>query len=81
MERLLEAADRYWDHCTRKDIAVLKCCVCALGVLIGLAVPVRKKRASAWVASLVFVAAYVPLMGKFLPYLLGEKVDIRDIYG
>ncbi len=81
MERLLEAADRYWDHCTWKDIAVLKCCVCALGVLIGLAVPVRKKRASAWVAALVFVAAYVPLMGKFLPYLLGEKVDIRDIYG
>lgn len=81
MERLLEAADRYLDHCTWKDIAVLKCCVCALGVLIGLAVPARKKRASAWVASLVFVAAYVPLMGKFLPYLLGEKVDIRDIYG
>ena len=51
-----------------------------VGVLIGLAVPGRKKRPAAWAASLVFVAAYVPLMGKFLPYLLGDRVAIEDIY-
>ena len=37
--------------------------------------------ARAWVASLVFSASYVPLMGKFLPYLLGDKIAIEDIYG
>ena len=36
---------------------------------------------TAWAASLVFVAAYVPLMAKFLPYLLGGRVAIADIYG
>ena len=55
--------------------------VIALGVLLGIAVPARKKKASAWAASLVFVAAYVPLMAKFLPYLLGGQVAIEDIYG
>ena len=81
MNRLFDAANRYLKDCTWKDIAILKVCLCALGVLIGLAVPMRKKKASAWVAALVFAAAYVPLMGKVLPYLLGDKVAIEDIYG
>ena len=54
--------------------------MCALGVLVGLAMPWSKKWAAAWAASLVFVATYVPLMGKFLPFLLGERVEIKDIY-
>ena len=81
MKKLLEAANQYLKGCTWKDMALLKICVCAMGVLIGLAVPGRKKRAAAWVASLVFAASYVPLMGKFLPYLLGDKIAIEDIYG
>lgn len=80
MKRLTDAADRYLKACDWRDMAVLKLCLCALGVLIGLAVPGRKKRPAAWAASLVFVAAYVPLMGKFLPYLLGDRVAIEDIY-
>lgn len=80
MKNLFEAANQYIKGCTWKDMALLKVCVCAMGVLIGLAVPGRKKRAAAWAASLLFVAAYVPLMGKFLPYLLGDKIAIEDIY-
>ena len=80
MKRLTDAADRYLKACDWRDMAVLKLCLCALGVLIGLAVPGRKKRPAAWASSLVFVAAYVPLMGKFLPYLLGDRVAIEDIY-
>ena len=80
MKKLFEAANQYLKGCTWKDMALLKFCVCALGVLIGLAIPGRKKRAAAWVASLLFVTAYVPLMGKFLPFLLGDKIAIEDIY-
>lgn len=80
MNRVFDAADRYVKDCTWKDMAVLKFCLGALGVLIGLVIPMRKKKASAWIASLVFVATYVPLMTKFLPYLAGEQVDIEDIY-
>ena len=52
-----------------------------MGALLGIAVPARKKKASAWAASLVFLAAYVPLMAKFLPYLLGGRAAVGDIYG
>lgn len=81
MNRLTDAANQYLKACSWRDIAVLKVCTIALGVLVGLAVPARKKKASAWVASLVFAAAYVPLMGKFLSFLLGDSVAIEDIYG
>ena len=81
MDRLTDAANRYLKDCTWKDISVLKVCLIALGILFGIAVPARKKKASAWAASLVFVAAYVPLMAKFLPYLLGGQVAIENIYG
>lgn len=80
MRKLFDAADRFLKICTWRDMALLKFCVCALGVLIGLAMPGRKKRTAAWVASLIFVAAYVPLMSRFLPFLLGDKMPIEDIY-
>lgn len=80
MNRLTDAADQYLKSCTWRDLALLKICVCALGVLIGLALPGRKKRRAAWAASLVFAAAYIPLMGKFLPFLLEQQVPIEDIY-
>ena len=81
MNRLTDAANRYLKDCTWKDIAVLKFCLLALGVLLGIAVPARKKKASAWAASLVFLAAFVPLMAKFLPYMFGGRAAVGDIYG
>ena len=78
MKRLMDAADRYLRDCTGKDIAVLKFCLLALGIMLGIAVPARKKRASAWLASLVFVGTYVPLMSKFLPYLLNGRETAEE---
>ena len=78
MKRLMDAADRYLRDCTWKDIAVLKFCLIALGVMLGIAVPARKKTASAWLASLVFVGTYVPLMSKFLPYLSGIRETAEE---
>ena len=42
MKKLTDAANRYLRACDWRDIAVLKICLCALGVLLGLAVPGRK---------------------------------------
>ena len=80
MNKLTEAGDQYLKSCTWKDMALLKFCVGAIGVLIGLALPRKKKKTAAWVASLVLVATYIPLMAKFLPFLLGDRVPIEDIY-
>ena len=79
MKKLTDAANRYLRACDWRDIAVLKICLCALGVLLGLAVPGRKKRPAAWAAALVFAAAYVLLMAKFLPYLLEKPAGGEDI--
>ena len=38
MKKLFVAANQYLKGCTWKDMALLKICVCAMGVLIGLAV-------------------------------------------
>ena len=79
MKRLTDAADRFLKASSWRDIAVLKFCLMALGVLMGLAVPARKKKPAAWVAALVFLATYVPLMGKFLPCLLEDRRSSEDI--
>lgn len=80
LDSLFTAAERYLKRCKWWDIALLKVCLCALGVLIGLAVPGRRKRAAAWTASAVFIITYVPLMGRFLQDLLGRRTPIEDIY-
>ena len=80
MSGWLEAVNRCIKESTWKDLALVKFCLCAAGVLVGLMMPFRKKWIVAWIASLVFVGSYVPLMGKFLPHLLGEKIAIEDIY-
>lgn len=49
MKNLLEAAEDYTKQVDWRDLAELKCCMFALGVLLGLAVPRRwrKRRAGA----------------------------------
>lgn len=69
MKNPFSAANEYLKCCDWKDISLLKFCVAACGMLMGLAVPARKKKCAAWIAALAFVAAYIPLMTKFLPFL------------
>ena len=70
MKRLFRSAEIYLSGCTWKDLALIKFCLFSLGLLAGLGVSARKKRPAAIVAVLVFLATYIPLMGKFLPILL-----------
>ena len=78
MTRLFSAADRYLEVCSWKDIALLKFCLCAIGVLVGIALPARRKRAAAWLASTVLVITYIPLMIKFIPCLFNNRIE--DLY-
>ena len=78
MKKLTEAADRYLRECTWRDISVLKVCLLSLGLLAGLAVPGRRKKAAAWAAALVLAATYVPLLGKFIPYLLEDRLPAEE---
>ena len=44
MKNLLEAAEDYTKQAGWRDLAELKCCMFALGVLLGLAVPRRWRK-------------------------------------
>lgn len=65
MKKLFDCADRYLQACTWKDLALLKFCLAAMGVLIGLQIPKKHRITASLVAGLVFLATYIPLMSKF----------------
>lgn len=72
MNRLLSAADAYIAKMNWKDMALVKLCLCAMGVMLGLAAPKKARKWVALGAMILFVTTYLPLMGKFLPHLAGE---------
>ena len=62
LQHFLELGNRYAAKSDWTDFALTKFCLCAMGVLLGLAVPAKSKKAAAVVAGCVFAAAYLPLM-------------------
>ena len=56
----------------RQDLALVKLCLCAAGVMLGLAAPKKLRKWAALGAVVGFVATYLPIMLKFLPHLEGE---------
>lgn len=67
---LFDRADRYAAQSTWRDFALVKVCLFSMGVLMGLIVPVWKKKLTALGAGLLFLPTYVILLRRFLPFLL-----------
>ena len=72
MKKLFSAADAYIAKMNWKDLALVKLCLCAAGVMLGLAAPKKLRKWATLGAVVVFVATYLPIMLKFLPHLEGE---------
>ena len=70
MKKLIAAGNLYLKHINLTDIALIKLCAGALGVLVGLRAARRHRRCAGAVAALALLAAYVPLMGRFLSALV-----------
>ena len=66
MKKLLNIGDRYIENSNCGTIALLKFCLLALGVLLGLEVPKKHKNTARIVAGGVFVATYIPLIVKLV---------------
>ena len=75
MKKLFSAADRYLRICDWRDLALLKSCLSAMGVLMGLLVPTRNKKTVAKIAGLLFMVTYIPLMVKFLLVACSNEDD------
>ena len=68
MKRIFDCADRYVQSRDWKMVALLKFCLCSIGVLLGLAVPGKHKKAAGCFTAGVFLATYIPLMADFLSF-------------
>ena len=66
MKELYRYANAYIRKLHWEDFALLKICLIALGVLLGLALPKRIRRPVGFVAVVLFMLTYVPVIGKFL---------------
>lgn len=65
MNKLLKYVEEYLKVCNWKDLALIKFCLCSIGVILGLAAPKKLRKPLVFVAVTVFVATYIPLMLKF----------------
>lgn len=63
--KLFRVANRYCEESNWKTLATLKFCLLALGLTIGALMPKKARVPVACGAVAVFVATYLPLMGKF----------------
>ncbi len=65
MKKLFDAANRYIETSDWKLIAVLKFCLIALGMMLGMLIRPRHKKPVFLGALVVFLLTYIPLMLKF----------------
>ena len=64
MMKLLDIGNRYAANSDWRDFALVKFCLCAMGILIGLSIPAGKKKFTSAIAGGIFGATYVLLMRK-----------------
>ncbi len=65
MKKLFDAANRYIETSDWKLIAVLKFCLIALGMMLGMLIRPQHKKPVFLGALGVFLLSYIPLMLKF----------------
>ena len=82
MDFLFRAADRYLDDSDWKDLALIKFCLCSMGVLLGCQVPQKHRSKVMAGAAAVFAVSYIPLMKKlfriFAMQAEEEKTDRQE---
>ena len=78
MKKLIGWAEAYLKVCTWQDMALLKFCLGAMGVLIGIQVPKNRRKIAAWTAGVIFLSTYAALMGKFISVILRSRREDRE---
>lgn len=78
MKQLFTYADRYIKQSTWKDFALLKFCLFAMGVLVGIQIPEKNKKHAGIISAIVFAATYIPLMAKFVSVIRNHSFVLPD---
>lgn len=72
MKFLFDTADKYLKQFNWKDLALVKFCLFAMGLICGMQIKSKYKKPFIIGALIVFLATYIPLMADFLPMLKNE---------
>ena len=67
MEKLFHVAEEYIKGMKWQDMALLKICLCAAGIIIGITAPKRGRKGLLALAAAAFVITHIPLRAKFVP--------------
>lgn len=73
MNKLFVYANQYVKESDWKDLSLIKFCLCAIGVIIGINIPRKHRKTATKVAAGVFAVTYVPLMVKFIKIIFRKK--------
>lgn len=73
MKNLFELGNQYAKESDWKDFALLKFCLCAMGIVIGTQVKPEYKKTVIRVSVGVFIATYIPLMAKVYKIMMREN--------
>lgn len=79
MKKFFELGNAFLKESDWKDLAMIKLCLCAMGILIGMCVP-KKHRELVFSAALgSFIGTYIPLMTKLYGIVEKEQQDEVEI--
>lgn len=73
MKKLFGYADKYMEQSDWKDLALLKFCLAAMGIVIGASLPEKHRKSAIWIAGGIFAATYFPLMAKFFRVVFDKE--------
>lgn len=75
MNKLFELGNRFAKDSDWKDFALVKICLCAMGVLIGVSLPKKNVRGAQAISGTIFGATYFVLMRKVFGIILEMKAE------
>lgn len=58
-----------------EELALIKLCVCAAGMLLGAAAPKKAKKPLVFCSLVAFVASAVPLVTRFFDFVIGGRTE------
>lgn len=79
MRNLFELGNQYAKESDWKDFALLKLCLCAMGIVIGTQVTPEYKKTVIRASIGVFIATYIPLMAKIFKIMMRDNTEIAAL--
>ncbi len=73
MKEMCTCADAFVQKCSIKDFALLKICLCAVGIMVGLSIPEKKRKWPLMAAGFVFIFSYILIMAKLVKICMEER--------